>query len=113
MNLDTVKAELLEKKAEIEARVERTHKHIYQKDEPVSANFNEQIKQMENDQLVRALELEGLQELRQIRHALERIESGDYLQCTVCGGDIAQARLKAIPYADKCIVCASARNTSR
>ena len=60
MNLEEVKANLMASKAELEARIERTHKHTYQKEEPVSANFSEQIKQTENDQLVRALEQEGL-----------------------------------------------------
>jgi len=108
MNLDEVKANLLAARAEIEARVERTHKHIYQKEEPVSANFNEQIKQTENDELVRALEQEGKEELRLINNALQRLESGDYLVCSSCGEDIGEQRLKAIPYTDRCIGCASA-----
>lgn len=107
MNLDEVKANLLKARHEIEARLERTHKHIYQKEEPVSANFNEQIKQTENDQLVRTLEAEGREELRQINRALKRLESGDYIHCSSCGGDIAEQRLLAIPYTDLCIECAS------
>ena len=66
MNLEEVKASLLASKAELEARVERTHKHTYHKDEPVSANFKEQVKQTENDELVRALEQESLEELLSI-----------------------------------------------
>lgn len=108
MDLDKVKRQLLASKREIESRLERTHKHIYQKDEPVSANFNEQIKQTENDALVRALEEEGQEELRQINRALQRLESGDYLECRSCGQPIGEARLQAIPHAEQCIKCASA-----
>jgi len=108
MNLEQIKIELLSAKAEIESRLERTHKHIYHKDEPVSANFNEQIKQTENDQLVRALEEEGREELKQIIKALQRLEVGDYLDCSLCGEKIGEKRLQAIPYADQCIGCASA-----
>ena len=107
MNLEEVKASLLAGKAELEARVERTHKHTFQKDEPVSANFNEQIKQTENDALVRALEQEGLDELRQINNALQRLEDGEYTSCSSCGGDIGEQRLLAIPYTELCIDCAS------
>ncbi|MCB1671328.1 MAG: TraR/DksA family transcriptional regulator [Gammaproteobacteria bacterium] len=111
MNLQQVKVNLLEKKAEIESRLERTHKHIYHKDEPVSANFNEQIKQTENDELVRALEQEGREELRQINKALQRLDSDEYTLCTGCGGEIGEQRLLAIPYTDLCIECASAADS--
>ena len=108
MNLEEVRASLLASKAELEARVERTHKHTYHKDEPVSANFNEQVKQTENDQLVRALEQEGMEELRQINRALKRLEENEYTTCSSCGADIGAQRLQAIPYTDLCIDCASA-----
>ena len=110
MNLEEVKANLLANKAELEARVERTHKHTFQKDEPVSANFNEQIKQTENDALVRALEQEGLDELRQINNALKRLDEGEYTSCSSCGEEIGEQRLLAIPYTDLCIDCASAND---
>jgi len=108
MNLDEVRANLESKKAEIESRLERTHKHIYQKDEPVSANFSEQIKETENDELVRALEQEGREELRQIIKALQRLDDGEYSQCAGCGETIGSQRLEAVPYTDLCINCASA-----
>ena len=107
MDLEKIKAELLSTKAELSSRLERTHKHIYEKDEPVSANFSEQIKQTENDQLVRALEDEGKDELKQINNALQRLESGDYLVCAGCGEDIGEQRLLAVPHTDRCIKCAS------
>ena len=78
----------------------------YHKDEPVSANFNEQVKQTENDELVMALEADGIEEIAQINNALQRIEEGTYLQCVNCGEDIGEERLQAIPYADRCIDCA-------
>jgi len=107
VEIDRIKVELLEKKAEIESRLERTHKHIYHRDEPVSANFNEQVKQTENDELVLNLEAEGLGEKAQIDNALQRIEDGSYLLCAVCGEEVGEERLQAIPYTDRCINCAS------
>jgi len=108
MNLEKVRADLLEKKAEIESRLERTHKHLFQKEEPVSANFNEQIKETENDQLVHALEQEGREELSQINKALQRLADNEYTNCAGCGGQIGEQRLNAIPYTSLCIECASA-----
>ena len=107
MNLQQVRTTLLEARTTIEERLQRIHRHIYQKDEPVSANFNEQIKQTENDVLVRALEEEGQAELRQITRALKRLEDGEYMDCSRCGKPIGEERLLAIPYTDRCIRCAS------
>lgn len=106
MNLDAIKQELENRRIELEERLERTHKHIYQKDEPVSANFNEQIKQTENDDLVMALEADGIEELAQVKNALQRIADGEYQECARCGEEIAAERLQAIPYTDRCINCA-------
>jgi len=40
MDTKQIAAKLNELKAELEARVQRTHKHTYQKDETVSAKFD-------------------------------------------------------------------------
>lgn len=43
--------------------------------------------------------------LRQVQHALQRIEDGTYGQCERCGKPIAKARLDALPEATLCIDC--------
>jgi len=106
MNLDDARKSLLAKQQELMSRVERTHRHIYQKDEPVSAKFSDQVTEMENAELVHALDSEGRMELNQIQHALDRIESGDYFDCGSCGEPIGEKRLEAIPFINKCITCA-------
>lgn len=106
MEIEKIRTELLERRVELESRLERTHKHIYHRDEPVSPNFNEQVKQTENDELVMALEVEGIEELARINSALKRIDEGIYTQCVRCRGNIGEERLKAIPYTDRCIKCA-------
>ncbi|MCG8415123.1 MAG: TraR/DksA family transcriptional regulator [Pseudomonadales bacterium] len=107
MDIKQFESELIQLKSELQSRVSRTHKHIYQKDQPVSANFNEQIKETENDGLVMALEAEGLEEIAQIDRALSRIQDGSFGQCQNCGKAIDEARLEAIPYTSNCIACAS------
>jgi RNA polymerase-binding transcription factor DksA len=37
--------------------------------------------------------------------ALDRLRSGEYGICQVCGGPIAAARLRAIPEVTTCVVC--------
>ncbi len=40
--------------------------------------------------------------LEEILKALQRIENGVYGKCIVCGEEIDEERLEAIPYAEKC-----------
>jgi DnaK suppressor protein len=47
--------------------------------------------------------------LKQIDTALRRIEEGDYGDCFECGGEIAEARLRALPFAVRCRDCEAVR----
>jgi len=42
---------------------------------------------------------------RELQHALERLDVGDFGSCDDCGGDIPLARLKANPTARLCVRC--------
>ena len=44
-------------------------------------------------------------QLRKVDAALERIESGDFGTCSICGGEIGIKRLRALPWASNCIEC--------
>lgn len=106
MNPDHAKQTLLAAKAELEARLDRTHQHLHGKTEAVSPNFHEQVVETGNDAVVRVLEQEGREELQQIRKALARLDSGDYPYCSKCGKAIGEQRLAAIPYTEFCVKCA-------
>ena len=54
-------------------------------------------------ELDEGLEEDARERLRQVGHALERIESGEYGRCEVCGKEIPQERLEAVPWATLCI----------
>jgi DnaK suppressor protein len=43
--------------------------------------------------------------LRAIDSALSRIENGTYGICTMCGDEISQVRLQAVPWTSLCIAC--------
>jgi RNA polymerase-binding protein DksA len=62
-------------------------------------------------ELDEGLEEDAREQLRQIEHALERIESGQYGMCEVCGKEIPVERLEAMPSATLCIE--DARRLSR
>lgn len=41
----------------------------------------------------------------EVERALEAMEGGEYGRCEVCGDDIGEARLEAMPTARRCITC--------
>jgi DnaK suppressor protein len=43
--------------------------------------------------------------LRQAEHALERLDSGTYGTCEICGNPIGKGRLQAFPRATLCVTC--------
>jgi DnaK suppressor protein len=50
--------------------------------------------------------------LKKIDAALRRLEEGAYGDCSQCGGEIAQARLRALPFAVRCKSCEEAPETA-
>jgi RNA polymerase-binding protein DksA len=106
VKIEKLRKNLLEQRTELENRVQRTSKHLYRRDKPVSSIFSEQSVEMESRELIYRLDGEGKEEIRQIDRALGRIDNGSYGVCTNCGEDIAEQRLGALPFADRCIACA-------
>jgi DnaK suppressor protein len=52
-----------------------------------------------------------LETLRQIDAALDRLDAGRYGRCAECGEEIAASRLKALPFAVRCLDCQEARES--
>lgn len=52
-----------------------------------------------------ALEAKRDDMLKKIEHALQQIHEGKYGQCENCGAPIPTARLDALPFATRCVVC--------
>jgi DnaK suppressor protein len=59
-------------------------------------------------QISSMLDENEVKKLHEITEALKRIEEGVYGKCVVCGKDIEEKRLLALPEAKKCIGCKSA-----
>jgi RNA polymerase-binding protein DksA len=107
VELESIKKELLSLQEELLGRVERTHHHLHEREERVSANFSDQSQEMESQALVSALDAEGREELKLIETALERMTAGTFGTCQKCGEEVQAARLEAVPYTRYCINCAS------
>ena len=50
--------------------------------------------------------------LNKINEALQRLETGRYGACFECGEEIAEARLRALPFAVRCKDCEEARESA-
>lgn len=50
--------------------------------------------------------------LNKVNDALGRLEQGDYGYCFECGEDIAEKRLRALPFAVRCKDCEEAREVA-
>ena len=74
--------------------------------QPLEADWEEQANQIEEMEASEGLEAVRLDEARQIRAALRRMDEGTYGTCADCGADISAGRLEALPTATLCINCA-------
>jgi len=73
---------------------------------PLEKDSQERSLQLENDEVLGALDEAGRKELLQIRGALQRLDEGTYGTCDRCGESISKGRLDALPTAELCIQCA-------
>jgi RNA polymerase-binding protein DksA len=94
---------LVQKKAELTARLERVTANLRRGNDPDS---KERAKELEDSEVVDALGNEARVELSKISEALRRMDADEYGVCDECGADIDEGRLKAHPYARKGIDCA-------
>jgi RNA polymerase-binding transcription factor DksA len=56
-------------------------------------------------QVAERASLQCLEVVAEIQHALRRIDEGTFGACERCGAAVALERLKAIPYARRCVTC--------
>lgn len=95
---------LRERLAELEARLHKIEDDL---DEPADPDFEERASERSNDEVLEEIGATGLQEIRQIRAALDRVKQGSFGECVKCGEEISEERLDVVPYAALCRDCAS------
>ena len=105
-NYSDIHKELMEKLDELTSRLNKIEQDIHHRESPVSADFAEQATETENDEVLAALEDETSATIANIKNSLKRMEQGSYGVCAVCGVEIPEERIKALPYTDKCFDCA-------
>jgi RNA polymerase-binding transcription factor DksA len=109
MDLSDVRGRLLENRDAILSIASKVHKQIGLRDAPLDPDSAERAVELENLDVLFAIDAETREALRLITDAIERVDAGKYGLCTVCGSSIDPQRLRAIPYVDTCIHCARQR----
>jgi len=104
---DTVRTNLIALLEELDVRLASISSDIKRQKEPLSKDFEEQATETENDQVLDALGNAARTERLKVRQAIARIDRGEYGQCISCGEAIGKKRLQALPFAEKCMRCAS------
>lgn len=104
-----IQAELLAKQSELSRRLQSIKDNLTG---GRSADSQEQAQELENAEVVDALGNEARNEISRIARALDQIKNGTYGVCIDCGETIPMARLEAYPFADRCIRCATAAEST-
>ncbi len=106
MQVEQIKSELVNKLAALLQRSGRITEHL--RDTPPS-DWEELATFRENDEVAEALDDITRSEIEEIKHALRRMDTGEWQYCESCGEEIQHERLRALPTTRYCIRCASAR----
>ncbi len=103
INLDTAKQNLLKLKDEYESRIDKIEDHIQNPQDDLNEHWEDQAISYRQNDMRKNLMSEGRQSLIYVENALSRIENGTYGECEVCGEQIEEQRLEALPYATLCM----------
>jgi DnaK suppressor protein len=66
-----------------------------------------------DDEVAAAVVERRARDLDQVNRALEDIAAGRYGVCGDCGATIAEARLKVLPFATRCVACQASFEAER
>ena len=104
MDLNAQKTLLLDRRAELTGDLSKIEDSL---DDPLPKDWEDRASERQGDEVLEALGLAELEEVRRIDAALERIRAGTYGICSACGENIPEARLKFLPDTPFCAHCAA------
>ncbi|WP_440997048.1 TraR/DksA family transcriptional regulator [Arhodomonas sp. SL1] len=99
-------ARLREMESDALERIEKYEQHLRRAAGPLDRDIEDQAIELENDEVVEGLLESTRKQLRQIRHAMARVQDGNGEVCEVCDGPISAERIEALPATTICSECA-------
>ncbi|WP_201604579.1 TraR/DksA family transcriptional regulator [Psychrobacter immobilis] len=103
IDLQAAKQNLLTLKEEYETRIDKIEDHIQNPQDDLNEHWEDQAISYRQNDMRTNLMVEARQSLIYVENALSRIENGTYGKCEVCGEQIEEQRLQALPYANLCM----------
>lgn len=103
--IEKIKSQLIQRREEIENRIERCESGIRMSTDWPSENL-EKAKKEASVRILAILGEHDLEELEAINQALSRIETGTFGICRVCRRPISLRRLETLPETTLCSKCA-------
>lgn len=100
-----IKKSLEQKEREITNRIQSIDADKTRTSGPLSADSEEQVVELENNEVIDGIDEISRNELDEIRAALQKIADGTYGKCETCQKPIPIERLEALPNAARCIKC--------
>jgi RNA polymerase-binding transcription factor DksA len=104
--LRAIRARLVGRSAELSERIRQVQDGLGCKAVPLPRDAPDAAIVMENDEILHAVNESARAELGQIERALERLETGTFGTCEICGEKIDAERLRVVPYTGACRRCA-------
>lgn len=103
-NKELFKQKLNMMKDDVIQRISAIQKDV--KHEGISADWDDQAIERENDEVLNGLGISAEQELGLINSALKRIDKNEYFHCSICHNEIPIKRLELLPFSLHCVDCA-------
>jgi len=102
LDLNTIKTSLEVKLNKLQHRAAEIEDTL---SAPKNADSEERAVELEDEQTTTAIGEITDEEIRDIKFAIQRIDSGEYATCETCGKQIPKARLRALPWTSRCTAC--------
>lgn len=100
-----IRNRLTQRHQEIQERLTRVSRDLRHADEPLATLLEEQSIEIQNDEVLAALDDSIRAEMGRIEQALARLDRGAYGTCEHCGKLIPVRRLEALPFTSSCVEC--------
>jgi RNA polymerase-binding protein DksA len=108
LSREAIRKKLLAQRRELFRQAAQTEEELLWLETDVESEVQERGQEEKLVQLLDRLDGRAKSEIEAIDRALVRIETGQYGRCEVCGKDIPESRLEALPAAATCVSCAQA-----
>jgi RNA polymerase-binding transcription factor DksA len=107
--MQSMETRLRQRLSELMSREEQITGDLRQESGALSSDWEEQAQDLENSEVLAALDVHNREEISQIQSALQRLKAGTFGICARCEEAIPEGRLNALPYTTLCVACASGK----